>query len=192
MTNHQCTQCGKGAPRIIKGLCRACYNRARRARIPRLTDAELIALRADWEPRFSYTPDPATGCWEWDGVRSVRGCGILGGKDYSYLAHRLAYATATGDTDAPVVAHTCGNPGCVNPAHLRRKEVPVTGAPMPGVSKPTSGNYKRTYATPWGVFRSAPKAAEACPLPISARTLMNRYKAGTLQAWWDRQSDGEM
>lgn len=38
----------------------------------------------------------------------------------SYRAHRVAYAKAYGECpDDLYVHHRCGNPGCVNPEHLR-------------------------------------------------------------------------
>lgn len=71
-----------------------------------------------------------TGCWEWRGVRNkISGRSLdygrfrlSGGRKSSrlVLAHRFAYETfcAPIEKDA-VIGHTCDNPPCVNPDHLR-------------------------------------------------------------------------
>ena len=60
------------------------------------------------------------GCWPWTACRHPSGYGhttkSLGGG----YAHRAAYQIATGqDPRGMVVRHTCDNPPCCNPAHLR-------------------------------------------------------------------------
>lgn len=65
-------------------------------------------------------------CWLWQGTKERHGygqayCGTRpdGFKDRIY-AHRIAYALAFGNIPADlVVMHTCDNPPCVNPAHLK-------------------------------------------------------------------------
>ena len=65
-------------------------------------------------------------CWLWLGTKERHGygqayCGTRpdGFKDRIY-AHRIAYVLASGNIPAGmVVMHTCDNPPCVNPAHLR-------------------------------------------------------------------------
>lgn len=66
-------------------------------------------------------PEPNTGCWLWGGSTS-NGYGQIVGNvpRLRVLAHRWAYATATGDW-APQGAdtdHLCRQRACVNPAHL--------------------------------------------------------------------------
>lgn len=56
-------------------------------------------------------------CWPWQGVRRPHGYGQFGRNGH---AHRHAYELAV-ESIPPglVVMHTCDNPPCINPAHLR-------------------------------------------------------------------------
>lgn len=68
-------------------------------------------------------------CWPWLGWKNHQGYGRTEIKDRSYFAHRVIYAlTHPGEIElsAPrdanergFVMHTCDNPVCCNPAHLR-------------------------------------------------------------------------
>jgi hypothetical protein len=72
----------------------------------------------------------ADECWEWGGTRDKDGYGFRSlGVWINRRAHRLAWAWANGmwhrnggDTAIPAgmfVLHSCDNPPCCNPAHLR-------------------------------------------------------------------------
>lgn len=90
------------------------------------------ALRVDGgrSPREAITPNqqyilakvsviPETGCWEWGGRRDANGYGVLRNRGKSYRASRVSFAVFTGKwPTAPVMAHKCDNPPCVNPDHL--------------------------------------------------------------------------
>lgn len=63
-------------------------------------------------------------CIEFSGYTDAGGYGQVVHKKLMYPAHRVAYANAHGieidDPEFPqVVMHTCDNPPCVNPDHLR-------------------------------------------------------------------------
>lgn len=70
--------------------------------------------------RYVVTP---SGCWEWNGVRSPKGYGVakvLGVRHKLIRAHRLSYQLHKGPIPAGMlVLHSCDNPPCVNPDHLR-------------------------------------------------------------------------
>lgn len=80
----------------------------------------LKAIERFWA-NVQRTPD---GCWPWMGEITNKGYGSLSiysnDRRHRVLAHRLSVVIATGaDIDGRVVMHTCDNPPCVNPDHLR-------------------------------------------------------------------------
>lgn len=61
-------------------------------------------------------------CWPWTGATTGAGYGAIradgGRKAGLLLAHRVS-ASLAGAELGPETRHTCDNPPCVNPAHLR-------------------------------------------------------------------------
>lgn len=59
-------------------------------------------------------------CWPWTGTTLPKGYGTLYWDDRTRYAHRVAYEIANGSVeDVEVVMHTCDNPPCCNPNHLK-------------------------------------------------------------------------
>lgn len=59
-------------------------------------------------------------CWEWTGTRRQHGHGSAKISGMNVGAHRVSYQLHFGPIpDGMVIDHTCHNPPCVNPAHLR-------------------------------------------------------------------------
>jgi DNA-binding Xre family transcriptional regulator len=72
------------------------------------------------EQRFWSKVDRSGDCWLWTGARRPLGYGALKIDGRVLHAHRVAYEPVYGDIPPElVVLHTCDNPPCVNPAHLR-------------------------------------------------------------------------
>ena len=79
-----------------------------------------------WRNVVRYT-DPDK-CWEWKGTRLPKGYGVftdaspstnVRGKTIS--AHRYSYQLHYGDLNkGDCVLHSCDNPQCTNPSHLRK------------------------------------------------------------------------
>ena len=76
-----------------------------------------------WQKVRKAGPDD---CWEWTGYRNHAGYGVQntgrGRKGRkTHLAHRIAFILSGGELtdDNAFVLHSCDNPPCCNPAHLR-------------------------------------------------------------------------
>lgn len=71
-----------------------------------------------------YMVNEDTGCWDWTASRARGGYGqfmssVKDGRLW-YRAHRFSYLAHKGEIpNGLVVMHTCDNPSCVNPEHLK-------------------------------------------------------------------------
>lgn len=71
------------------------------------------------KPAVQLPRDPAA-CWDYLGARTQAGYGKKTVAGRNELAHRWIWLMLFGPIpDSPVVSHTCSNPGCINPYHLR-------------------------------------------------------------------------
>ena len=70
--------------------------------------------------RFWAKVEKGDGCWEWQGSRQKRGYGLFRIKGRLHKAHRAALMMSGVEVpDGLCVLHSCDNPPCCNPAHLR-------------------------------------------------------------------------
>lgn len=178
-----CVTCASTKRIAAKGECYSCYMRRRRAAAApagrRANGATLRQLMSfpdqTWRHKILGRIDPtptATGCHEWFGTKTKGGYGIITIGTANILAHRAIHAFSGGDVGAEVVMHTCDNPSCCNPDHLRggsyadnmqdmhqkgRMDTKRLGQHLRNRGSHPRG---RRIVTPMGEFASAALAAE--------------------------------
>jgi hypothetical protein len=76
-----------------------------------------------WIERFWKRVDKSAGpdgCWPWIGHRNRYNYGLCSNRSQRLLAHRAAWEIANGRPMGDMCGlHSCDNPPCVNPAHIR-------------------------------------------------------------------------
>lgn len=108
--------------------------------------------------RFWRSVVKGPGCWAWRAGHSSPGYGAIYVRGRTLGAHRVAYWLTHGEIPSGlVVAHTCDNPGCVNPAHLvacrqrdnmqdKRTRERAAAGDRHGMAKLTAADVRRAFA----------------------------------------------
>jgi len=60
-------------------------------------------------------------CWEWQGALNTAGYGVMSSHGRTLTAHRIAcyWLHGPAPSEKPCALHSCHNPKCCNPKHLR-------------------------------------------------------------------------
>lgn len=135
-----------------------------------------------WE-KVEINSEHPMGCHEWTGAKIRQGYGTIFSEGRSHLVHRLVYRFCHGvDPGDLCVMHTCDNPSCCNPEHLRLGTVRdnnadrhlkgrSSGGSLPGENNPSA---KITPELAREIFvRADPHADVARELGLSLGTVFD-------------------
>lgn len=101
-----------------------------------------------------------TSCWNWTAAKLPKGYGRFG-MPYGQgviLAHRMSYELTHGAIPEGMhIDHTCYNPSCVRPAHLRAVTPKQNLENRAGLSSNNTTGYRGVKRTPKGRFSASVK-----------------------------------
>lgn len=112
------TECDRSVHR--QGWCRMHFERVRKTGSP--DGGKIVAPMA---VRFmrQVIKDTGTDCWDWAASKDRHGYPRIGRDGYGNgvaRGHRVSYEIHHGSIpEGGIVMHTCDNPSCTNPDHLR-------------------------------------------------------------------------
>jgi hypothetical protein len=118
MTEMRCAIDGCDRALFAKGFCNSHYKRMRRHGDP-LAGGTQQGVPLKWLQDHMLAP-ATDGCTAWPFAK-VAGYGSVRVAGKSELVHRFVCQSAHGEPPSPrhEAAHSCGNPICCNPRHLR-------------------------------------------------------------------------
>lgn len=115
-------ECGNIIVVKSRGFCDKHYTRWKRHGDPtHVTRGNTKGLSVeDKLIYYGWNVSQDRGCWEWKGKHPKSRYGKISLRGKDYLAHRAAYEVWVGPIPKGLlVRHTCDNPPCINPEHLK-------------------------------------------------------------------------
>jgi hypothetical protein len=98
--------------RQVFNVCRHCGQQFRRC--------YSHQIHCDPKCAFWENVTPSEGCWEWRGTVTSHGYGTFSFNGNHIRTHRYSYELHDGSIPTGfAVLHSCDNPRCCNPSHLR-------------------------------------------------------------------------
>jgi hypothetical protein len=115
-----CSIDGCAKPKHGHGMCAAHLSKFRKYGDP-LRVSERLSLRTAWLLAQVETRD-RTHCWDWPFWKDRKGYGEINVNNKHWRAHAMALVLDGSPRPDPPnhhALHSCDNPGCVNPNHVR-------------------------------------------------------------------------
>ena len=115
-----CSVEGCGLKYSCRGLCSKHYDRLRKSgRLDtKRHDPSIEPFSAYFWRRVAVTADD-TKCWIWQASKRGLGYGTIEFQGKQYTATHLAWLVTYGKLPTRILLHSCDNPPCVNPNHLK-------------------------------------------------------------------------
>jgi hypothetical protein len=110
----------------VEGCGRYCYSHGYcNKHWQRVYKRGSLELTRDWgtgethEERFWSRVNKTSDCWIWGGARMKNGYGTITVNYRKWYCHRYSFFLTHGQEPNGFLLHSCDNPLCVNPNHLR-------------------------------------------------------------------------
>lgn len=111
-----CSMDGCESPHRSRGLCSLHYSRRREHGDVSYVPKVRVPHETFWScVEKGLLPDD---CWKWCGT-TADGYGVFSDHCRCFRAHRYSFWLHNGYWPMPQCRHTCDNPPCTNPAHLK-------------------------------------------------------------------------
>ena len=120
MPKRICSIEGCESPVYGHGWCKLHWQRNYRTGSPHTIRCAPNGALMAWLRDAVANRDRSEGCWEWPFARREFGHGYIEYEGRNYSAHAVALILSGSPRPKGLLAlHSCDNPPCVNPAHLR-------------------------------------------------------------------------
>jgi hypothetical protein len=170
----RCSIDGCDNPHKARGYCNRHYERNRLTGEPESDHQASLDVRLWRRIDKSAGPD---ACWPWTGSADAQGYGMIAVRSgVTRRTHRVVFFITYGHWPQPECLHSCDNPPCCNPAHLREGTKLENAADCVGRSR-------RPHKFSDEIYLAVKNSTEA-PRILAARYGMDRSTVSRIRRLW--------